>query len=412
MMFSLSASQLIGVTFLTLTTVASAEIKIGGMATLEGAFKALGDDGILGINMALDEVGGKIGDQKVVLVTASTDGSADRAVSEAKRLIEKEGIKILIGPLSGDEGIAIKELAKSYPDLTFINGGSAAQDTTMKSPAPNFFRFGTDGAQWLAGVGRTAFDRKGYKRVVVIGEDYSFPYTQVYGFIKEFCTRGGKIVKKFWVKIGENDYAPILKQFPNQKEYDAIFLALSGSDVVNFVSQLARYRIKKPLIGGTNAIGGDILTSISTYGAYIDGMLSGGPIPYNYQRKEWLDFVARYKKYQDIDKLTLFAYSYYIATKAAVLALGETGGSVSDAKKLHAVLSNLTFDTPTGKTKLDQNRNGITSNFVMEVYLDKKTNKMAIRTLEQMNNVDQALGGSYQKIAAEPSPSRDFPNCK
>ena len=71
--------------------------------------------------------------------------------------------------------------------MTFVNGTSAAQDTTLRDPAPNFFRFSTDGAQWMAGLGSYAFNDKGYKKVASLAEDYSFPYTQVFGFMAEFC---------------------------------------------------------------------------------------------------------------------------------------------------------------------------------------------------------------------------------
>ena len=69
--------------------------------------------------------------------------------------------QILVGPLSGDEGLAVKDYAKTQPDVTFINGTSAAQDTTLRDPAPNFFRFSTDGAQWMAGLGDYAFNEQG-----------------------------------------------------------------------------------------------------------------------------------------------------------------------------------------------------------------------------------------------------------
>ena len=46
------------------------------------------------------------------------------------------------------------------PDVTFVNGTSAAQDTTLRDPAPNFFRFSTDGAQWMAGLGDLRLQRQ------------------------------------------------------------------------------------------------------------------------------------------------------------------------------------------------------------------------------------------------------------
>ncbi|MFP3526183.1 hypothetical protein SB912_27235, partial [Pantoea sp. SIMBA_072] len=67
------------------------------------------------------------------------------------------------------------EYAKSVPSKTFVNGTSGAQDTTLRDPAPNFYRFTLDGAQWQAGLGSYAYETKGYRNIAVVSEDYSFP---------------------------------------------------------------------------------------------------------------------------------------------------------------------------------------------------------------------------------------------
>ena len=151
----------------------------------------LGEDGQRGAQVAVDEFNGMTAGKKIEIVKGSSDASPDSAVRAARKLVEQDGVKVLVGPLSGDEGIAVKDYAKTQPDVTFINGTSAAQDTTLRDPAPNFFRFSTDGAQWMAGLGTYAFNDKGYKKVATVAEDYSFPYTQVFGFMAEFCKAGG-----------------------------------------------------------------------------------------------------------------------------------------------------------------------------------------------------------------------------
>ena len=181
-------------------------IKVGLLATLEGPFTVLGQDGMRGAELALKEANYTAGGKKIEIVKGSSDASPDSAVKAARKLVEQDGVKILVGPLSGDEGLAVKDYAKTKPDVTFVNGTSAAQDTTLRDPAPNFFRFSTDGAQWMAGLGDYVYNDKNYKKVVTVAEDYSFPYTQVFGFMAEFCKAGGHVPKKFWVPIGNKDY--------------------------------------------------------------------------------------------------------------------------------------------------------------------------------------------------------------
>src|SRR5437868_4919082 len=184
-----------------LPALAEDTIKIGLLATFEGPFTVLGEDGQRGAQVAVDEFKGKTAGKKVEIVKGSSDASPDSAVRAARKLVEQDGVKVLVGPLSGDEGIAVKDYAKTHPEVTFINGTSAAQDTTLRDPAPNFFRFSTDGAQWMAGLGTYAYNEKKYKTVVTIAEDYSFPYSQVFGFMASFCRDGGHVPKKFWVPI-------------------------------------------------------------------------------------------------------------------------------------------------------------------------------------------------------------------
>jgi len=217
------------------TAPASAEdIKIGVISILEGAFAALGQDGIRGAELAVAEAGGEVAGNKIEVITMSSDASPDSAVNAARKLIEQDGVDIIVGPLSGSEGLALRDLSKSYPAVTFLNGSSAAQDTTLRDSSDNFFRFGGDGAQWMAGVGNYAHDDLGYQKVAVVAEDYSFPYTQVLGFMTEFCAAGGSVPDKFWTPIGTKDYSSVVYSIPS--DVDAIFVALGGADAVNLMT--------------------------------------------------------------------------------------------------------------------------------------------------------------------------------
>src|SRR5579862_8592650 len=168
----LAAALLGGVAFAPHASLADGTIKVGLLATLEGAFTVLGQDSMRGAELALKEANYTAGGKKIEIIKGSSDASPDSAVKAARKLVEQDGVAILIGPLSGDEGLAIKDYAKTQPNVTFINGTSAAQDTTLRDPAPNFYRFSTDGAQWMAGLGDYAYKERKYKTVVTIAEDY------------------------------------------------------------------------------------------------------------------------------------------------------------------------------------------------------------------------------------------------
>ena len=140
-------------------------VKIGLLATLEGPFAAGGADGMRGAELAVKQRNATVAGRKIEIIKASSDAKPDVAVNAVRKLVEQDKVDIMVGPLSGGEGIAVKDYAKTQPNITFINGGSGAQATTLVNPSTNFFRFNTEGAQWMVGLG-TAAMAKGYKRTI------------------------------------------------------------------------------------------------------------------------------------------------------------------------------------------------------------------------------------------------------
>lgn len=388
------------------------EVKVGVISILEGAFAALGQDGIRGAELAVLEVGGEVDGHSVEVITMSSDASPDSAVNAARKLIEQDGVDIIVGPLSGSEGLALRDLSKSYPAVTFLNGSSAAQDTTLRDSSDNFFRFGGDGAQWMVGVGDYAYNDMGYKSVAVIAEDYSFPYTQVLGFMTEFCSAGGTVPEKFWTPIGNKDYSSVVYSIP--QDVDAIFVALGGADAVNFLTQYSQAGGDKPIIGGSITIDQSILDSKGPFKKLLVGAPAGTPTVSDYDGDEWRAFSASYTEaFPDgFSAPSIFAHHYYMSAKAAMLALDEVDGDLSnDQAAFREALADLTFVTPTGGTmRLDKNRNGIVDNFVTEVY-EREDGTLGNRVVKVVRDVNQLLGQDEATFMAAGPVSRDNPSC-
>jgi branched-chain amino acid transport system substrate-binding protein len=386
-------------------------IKVGVLATLEGAFTVLGEDSMRGADLAFLQHKYMAGGKKIVIVKGSSDATPESAIKAARKLIEQDGVQILIGPLSGSEGLAMRDYAKTVPQITILNGTSAAQDTTLRDPAPNFFRFTTDGAQWQAGLGDYAYQTKGYKKVVTVTEDYSFPYSQIMGFMLDFCKDGGHVVHKFFVPIGNKDYSSIISSIPD--DIDAIYVALGGADAVNFLSQYEQAGGTKPMIGGSITVDQTVLGSKGKRKSYLIGTASEGPIADNWDDPRWKAFV---KAYQDaypkgFPSPSLFAHGYYVEALALLTALDKVNGDLSNGQAaLRNELSTMTLDTPTGTVKLDQNRNAIADMFLTEV-AENKDGSLYNKVVKVVPQVSQTLGMDPTKFLALGSASRDNPSC-
>ena len=181
---------------------AADKIKVGVFSTLEGTYTALGEDGMRGFDLAVMQHHNKAGGRELDIIRGSSDASPDSALRAAKKLVEQDKVDLLIAPLSGAEGIALHDYAKTQSQVTFINGCSGALETTYVNPASNFFRFNIDGAQMHMGLGDYIYNVKHYKKIATIGEDYAFIYTQVFGLALNYCPAGGEITERLWVPLG------------------------------------------------------------------------------------------------------------------------------------------------------------------------------------------------------------------
>ncbi len=382
-------------------------VKIGLLATLEGPFAAGGADGMRGAELAVRERGGMVAGRKIELIKASSDAKPDVAVNATRKLVEQDKVDIMVGPLSGGEGVAVKDYSRTQPQVTFINGASGAQATTLVNPSPNFYRFNTDGGQWMVGLGKEALKR-GYKKVMVIAEDYAFPYSQVQGFMAEYCREGGKVPVKAWVPLGGKDYSSVIARVPN--DVDALLVVLGGADAVNFLTQYEAAGGDKPMIGGSITVSQDVLNYRGKRRDSLVGTIAGSPIADAYEAPEWKAFVADYRKnFPDgYPSPSLFGLVYYMNMKAALDALEAVNGDLSDGhKKYRDALQNLKLKTPTGEVTLDSNRQAIGTTFITEVVKDEKGN-LFNRVVSKVDNVEQMLG---MKPADFKIGSRDEPNC-
>jgi branched-chain amino acid transport system substrate-binding protein len=385
-------------------------VKIGLLATLDGPFAAGGADGMRGAELAVKQRNGVVAGRKIEIVKGSSNATPDVAVNAARKLVEQDKVDILVGPLSGGEGIAIKDYSKTQPQATFINGASGAQATTLVNTSPNFFRFNTEGAQWMMGLGKAAID-KGYKRVMVIAEDYSFPYSQVQGFMAEYCRLGGKVPEKAWVPLGGKDYSSVIAKIP--ANIDALLVVLGGSDAVNFLNQYENAGGDKPIMGGSITVSQDVLNYKGKRRDSLVGTISAGPVADTFDGAEWKAFVADYQKTYPVSaggfpSPSLFAYVYYMNMKAALDGLASVNGDLTNNHaKYREALSKMVLKTPTGDVRLDANRQAIGTTFVTEVVKDAK-GELTTKVVRKVDNVDQLLGMTAADFKIG---SRDVPAC-
>jgi ribosomal protein L7/L12 len=154
-----------------------------------------------------------VGDKKINVIYADDQLDNEQAVVRAKQLVEQNKIDILTGLVSGDEGLSVGDYMKDKK-TPVIPMYSASEDMTMRAWFPFLLRPTWTGAQPMDPFGYWLAKVKGYKKIYMIGEDYSYPYNQAGGFKRGFFRGGGEEVKTIWHPVPTSDYSSIIASIP------------------------------------------------------------------------------------------------------------------------------------------------------------------------------------------------------
>jgi branched-chain amino acid transport system substrate-binding protein len=334
------------------------------------------------------------------------------AVTETKRLMEKLGADVMVGPLSGDEAVYVANYAKAHPTKTFIIGTAGSQDPTMQIAPKNMFRYHGDGAQWNAGIGEIAYKKLGWRKAAIIEDDYSFGWTSAAGMIADFCAVGGDIVKRVFPPLNTTDYAPFVRQLPPPSQVDGYFSTVGGSGTSPMLKAYEQAFGKldpKQWIGNLffTFLGADKTVGPKVIGSYVGGFGTAAglktPQADAYRKK----LSAVYPKLPTDDG---FVYNYYNAGWALVQGLTKSHGATGAA--LQAAMPKTLkpgFQVSSGGVlRLDSRRQAVQDQYEIQM-IKKSDGSAAPEVVAFVPNVDQSFGGLFKP--SDPPPGRTQPPC-
>jgi len=416
------------------------EVRLGVLGQCEGPFGGFHEDTVAGVALAMANhagatvnsdtsalegwEGAEVNGTPIELVGIGCgDDTPDTILGEIRQLVEQQNANVIIGPLSGDEGIAVAEYAKANPELTVLSGIAGSQEPTLEVQAPNYFRFHGDGAIWNAGLGDLLHNEAGWDTAAVIADDYSFGHTSAAGFIADFCGVGGEVTTRVFPPLGTTDYSQYIQQLPDPDEVDGYFWVVGGTGTqaaleafVNAKGDLTGEQHAGNLFfnpGLAQALGTNIA------GAYVGGFATppgdfSTPESEEYlnsANETWETLPSGLSGGEPGEPATAagfgFMYGYYSAGVALVKALEETGGDVAH-ETLQDALANLTVELPYGDVSLDENRSGVVD--VVLSQLVERDGEVVQESVALIPEVDQTFGGTFGTDT--PPPSRDFPPCE
>ena len=385
--------------------VSKSTIGIGLLGDCAGAYGGLYDYFVAGASVVLlnhggrragpnptdGVIGARVAGKPISLELGCADGTTASALAEARRLVEQVGVRVLIGPAYGSEELALQEYARRHPGVAFVNGLAGAQEL---DPPSNAFSFTPDGAEWMTGLGAYAYRTLGWRRAATVVDvaDIGFNWSQAAGFVAEFCSLGGTIVKRVFVPPATEDYSAVVKQIPRH--------GVDGIVAAKAVLRLPlRHRLARKLVVGAIANN----PPLGRLGKRASGVLTGGSflmLPGAAGRRYLADVKKAFPGLRGTG--TGFDIYYHDAMLATVEALRAVHGDLSRREqRFMAALAHVRLDSPTGSVRLDASHQAVAPNYL------RRLDGTLIRSIPA---VEHTFGGYF--TARDRPPGKTTPVCR
>src|SRR5919198_511025 len=223
-------------------------IKIGVLNEITGPLAVNGSEINEGIKLYWqDEMANQVAGRPVRLIIEDSEGKPDVGLTKARKLAERDGAHMILGPVSSAVAIAMRDYLHERR-VPLIITQATANHLTGEKASPFVFRSAMSSYQQEAAGGWYVAAKLGYKRIVVVGLDYVAGHEQTDGFMKTFTESGGQVVERVLMPLGAIDVGPYITRVQNRvPELDAVVAILWGPSAPQWLKAWQEYGLKAKL---------------------------------------------------------------------------------------------------------------------------------------------------------------------
>jgi branched-chain amino acid transport system substrate-binding protein len=306
----------------------------------------LGQQARDGFQLAVKDMGGKLGGRDVEVIVVDDELKPDVAVTKVKGLLERDKVDFVVGPIFSNVAVAVhKPIVDAQTFYISVNAGPS--NLAGKSCNPYFYATSYQNDQNHEVLGKVAQDR-GYKKVYLLAPNYQAGKDALAGFKRHYK---GEVVEESYVPLNNLDFQSELAKIASMQP-DAIFTFMPGGMGVNLVKQYraAGLADRIPFLSAFTV---DESTLPAQQDAAI-GMFGGSNWAPNLDTPQNKKFVASYEAaYNAVPG----SYSMHAYDAALLIdsALKATGGKMDNKDAVRAAIRKADFKSLRGDFKLGAN---------------------------------------------------------
>ncbi len=361
-------------------------VRVGVIGTLSGVYSSLGKNMVDGMQLYLDEIQSQAGGRKITLLVEDSAGSPDQALAKARQLIERDRVHLIAGVTLSNEAAAVRDyIVQQKVPWIIGNAGLPGLTRDPKQRSPYIFRVSFANGQYEAPFGDYAYQKLGYRSVILTALDYSAGHDKAGAFKARFEKAGGKIAGEVYAPMNTQDYGPYLQR-TQQMQADAVWAFYSGADAVRFVLQYKDFGLKDqfPLIGAGDTVDENILSQEGDAALDVVSTLHYSPLYDSPENKAFVQaFRAKYNA-----PANQFAYQGYLAARVIAEALKATSGAVEDTQGFLAALKQVHFVGPTGEFRFHPESQGPVITVLVRKVQKLPDGSLGNVVIDKIGNVD------------------------
>ncbi|MGC8659385.1 MAG: ABC transporter substrate-binding protein [Desulfomonilaceae bacterium] len=343
---------LVGIFSLSCPAFGGGDIKIGIIDTYSGPPSSYGLDVLDGFKLALNKInskGGVLG-KKITFVTRDDKFKVDLGLTEAKELIMRENVNLLMGTINSAVSLAVSDLAKREKIPFIVTYGKSSSITGAKGHKYVFSM--NENTEMIGKAAALGLAKRPFVNYWIAGDDYEYGHAiadAVWTHLKKIKPEV-KLLGQSWWKLGEPDFTPYITSILSAKP-DAVIVATGGAGCIPFLKAAKNtgFNRKVPIYMHTATE----LSTLRPLGLDAPQGVIGTANYYFYypetpENKEFVaEFQKAYSRYPSFGSLIGWYTANFIA-KAY-----EKAGKV-DAEKFADALSGMTIESPIGKLTVRQ----------------------------------------------------------
>jgi|SRR5471030_180209 branched-chain amino acid transport system substrate-binding protein len=218
-------------------------IKIGVLNDASGLYADLAGKGSLAAaQMAVDEVGGKIGKTPIELVYADHQNKPDIGSGIARQWFDSDHVDAIVDVPTSSVALAVSQVVKEK-NKVFLANGPGTSDLTGKACSPNTVHWAYDTFA-LGNVTGKAEVEAGGKTWFFLTADYAFGQALERDTTKVVVAAGGKILGGVKHPLNTSDFSSFLLQ-AQASGAQVVGLANAGGDTINSIKAAHEFGLTK-----------------------------------------------------------------------------------------------------------------------------------------------------------------------